>query len=203
MPTLTGWIDYDRPHIRSLAPAKRIDYFETRTRLVALNPMRRLLHHEVHPIDSHGAPIMGSSALLILGVAACCSIESIGKFVRGDTGNNGKKQDRFEAFLNGYMNGDYQAKTLNGMTYGAILWKHFRNGLAHGFAVCRGGYEGSSGDPYFAIKSAALQINPTRLLDDLECGFAKYLTELRSAIPNGPLFQTFDNTFMDVFVNGN
>lgn len=200
MPTLTGWIDYDRPHLASLSASERIDYFEKRTRLVSLNPLNRLLLHEVHPKDASGNDVPDSSALLILGVAACCSIESLGKFVNGGTGGN---HDRFKAFLHAYMHNDYQAKSISADNYGQILWKSFRNGLAHGFAVCHGGYEGNAGDPYFTIKAGALEINPTLLLDDLQTGFNNYLSALRAVPTTDTKYVNFDHVFCDVFINGN
>ena len=98
MATLTGWIDYDRPRLAGLKPSERIDYFEKRTRLVAINPLRRILQNEVHPSDDSGSAITDSSALLIFGIAACCSIEYLGKFVSGGN-SHGRNHGRFDAFL--------------------------------------------------------------------------------------------------------
>lgn len=156
MATLTGWVDYDRPYLPALERDDRIGYFERRTRRVALNPLRRILQSEILPKDDAGNEIENSSALLIFGVAICCSIiESMGKFVNGGVGGN---HDRFKAFLHKYMNPSFQTEKLADQTYGEILWLYFRNGLAHGFTVCHGGYEGNAGDPYFMPRGDILEI---------------------------------------------
>jgi hypothetical protein len=196
---LTGWVDYDRRLLSALGPADRIDYLEKRTRLVALNPLGRILQTEIIPRDAAGNAMNDSSALLIFGVALCCSIESLGKFVIGGASRN---QDRFKAFLHKYMDPRFQTEHLVGKTYGEILWLYFRNGLAHGFTVRHGGYEGNAGDPYFAERSGILEINPTRLLDDLCNGFARYLAELRAASPGDQVYANFDSTFTAVFIHG-
>jgi hypothetical protein len=196
---LTGWIDYDRPRLPTLGRTGRIDYFERRTRRVALNPLRRILQSEIIPKDAEGKEIENSSALLIFGVGVCCSIESLGKFVNGGAlGNHG----RFKAFLHKYMNPSYQTEKLLDKTYGKILWLYFRNGLAHGFAVCHGGYEGNAGDPYFITHGDILEINPTSLLDDLSGGFDRYLGDLRAAPDDDPLFMNFGAVFTSVFIQG-
>ena len=199
MAALTGWVDYDRPRLPTLGRDERIDYFEKRTRRVALNPLRRILQSEILPKDAAGNEIEDSSALLIFGVAVCCSIESLGKFVKGGVGSN---HDRFKAFLRKYMNPDFQREKLADKTYGEILWLYFRNGLAHGFTVCHGGYEGNPGEPYFLLRDGILEINPTSLLDDLSNGFAKYLLDLRAVPDDGQIYENFDAVFTSVFING-
>jgi hypothetical protein len=39
---LRGWIDYDRPSLPALLPPERIDYFELRVKLVAINLLGRI-----------------------------------------------------------------------------------------------------------------------------------------------------------------
>jgi hypothetical protein len=153
------------------------------------------------PKDPSGNEIEDSSALLIFGVAVCCSIESLGKFVKGWT-ESGRNHEKFKAFLHKYMNSKFQTEELAGITYGVILWRYFRNGLAHGFAVCHGGYEGNAGEPYFKPSGSILEINPTALLEDLCDGFEKYLRDLRSASETDPICRNFNAVFTSVFING-
>jgi hypothetical protein len=180
---LRGWIDYDRPFLPALTAAERIDYFEKRVRLVAINPLRRILKTEVIVAGED------SSALLIFGVSICCAIEATGKFLKGERAGNGV---RFHAFLNRYMAPDYAAKTVAGLTYG--------------FAVRHGGFEGNPGQDYFSVRdiagTPALEINPSRLFDDFVSGFENYLVDLRAAGSADPLFIQFDQVFTAVFIKG-
>jgi hypothetical protein len=192
---LTGWLDYDRPHLPGLAPDERIAYFEKRVNLVGVRPLERILATEILVPDS--------SALLIYGVAICCIIEATGKFVTGGKGGNG---ERFEAFLHGYMDPAYHRECIGTHSYGALLWRHFRNGLAHGFSVRHGGFERNRGQAYFDVKQVAgvacLSVNPSALYDDFVQGFGRYLSELRVSQPVGQLFADFDSVFQKVFVLG-
>lgn len=192
---LTGWIDYDRPHLGLLSPEERIGYFEKRVTLVAIRPLERILATEILVPDS--------SALLIYGVAICCIIEATGKFLTGAKGGN---RDRFEAFLHKYMDPAYKSNFLRSDSYGTVLWLHFRNGLAHGFAVCHGGFERDRGQAYFDVKQVAgvacLSVNPSALYDDFVQGFGRYLSDLRASQPGGQLFSDFDAVFKEVFVLG-
>jgi hypothetical protein len=144
-----------------------------------------------------------SSALLIFGLSVCCAIEATGKFLIGGKPANAV---RFHAFVNRYMSPDYAAKTFAGMTYGQALWEHFRNGLAHGFAVCHGGFEGNPGQGYFDVRTIAgvqaLEINPTTLFEDFADGFAKYLHDLRAASATDQMAVTFNEVFEQVFIRG-
>jgi len=193
---LRGWIDYDRRYLSPLLPTERLDYFEKRVRLVAINPLDRLLSNEIHVSPD-------SSALLLCGVSLCCVIEATGKFLMGGHGGN---PTRFEAFLKAYMSPDYQSKKLGTMTYGQVLWRHFRNGLTHGFAVCHGGFEGNRGESYFSVRDIAghdsLMVNPYLLYDDYVNGFGKYLSDLRAASPASQLFLGFNAVFELVFIQG-
>lgn len=193
---LRGWLDYDRPSLPLLAPNERIDYFEKRVKFVVVNPLSRILNNEIHVAPD-------SSALLIFGVSLCCAIEATGKFLNGGRGSNA---DRFHAFLNRYLNPDYQCKLVDGRTYGEVLWLHFRNGLAHGFAVRHGGFEGSSGEPYFLVRQItgqdSLLVNPYLLFNDYFSGFGRYLSDLRNCQPQDQLLTDFGKVFQSVFIDG-
>jgi hypothetical protein len=194
---LTGWVDYDRDKLGGLTGDQRIEYFEKRVRLVLISPLRRILATEIVVREEP------SSALLIFAVSLCCAIEAIGKYI---TGGGVTNRVRFEAFLHGYMSASFQDQMIAGTTNGAALWEHFRNGLAHGFAVRHGGFEGEPHGPYFQVKMIAgyecLEINPTLFLQDFIAGFESYLDQLRAAQPASPLRTQFDRVFQDVMVAG-
>jgi len=192
---LTGWIDYDRPHLSRLGPGERLDYFERRVRFVAISPLGRLIETEIH--------VPESSALLICGVSLCCAIEATGRFL---CGGKGTRAHLFGAFLERYMSPKFKSKTVGNTTFGCYLWRHYRNGLAHGFTVAHGGFEGNRGQPYFVCKPIqgrdCLMVNPYRLYDDYSAGFSRYVLDLRSARCEDPLRVDFDDVFDQVFIQG-
>jgi hypothetical protein len=105
------------------------------------------------------------------------------------------------------MSADYALRTIGGLSYGEALWRHFRNGLAHSFAVSHGGFEGNPDGPYFVGRDVAgrdsLKINPTLLYDDYVVGFERYLAELRQSGQAKPLLQDSHVVFQQVFIEGN
>jgi hypothetical protein len=191
---LTGWLDYDRADLGALDSAERIEYFEKRVRLVALNPLRRIFDNELH-----GQP--GSSALLIFAVSVCCSIEALGRFLTG-----GEDRDPLNAFLARYMDREFQTRKLGQDTFGTVLRRHFRNGLAHGFAVKHGGFQRHPHEPYFDVVDVCgvdcLEINPTPFFDDYVQAFERYLADLRAAQPTDKILADFEKVFQKVFVEG-
>lgn len=191
---LEGWIDYDRPKLNALAPMEQIDYFELRVRLVVINPLQRILDTEIRPTKE-------SSALLIFGVSICCAIEALGKFLTGATEQSGVScTKRFYAFLHKYMDSEYQTGKLGSNGYDYILWKYFRNGLAHGFSVKHGGFEGGPSSPYFTERNSTLEVNPESLYRDFVQAFEQYLIELRASNNTGEMFDNFKSIFEDVFI---
>lgn len=200
MKDLRGWLDYDRDRLPALSPGERIDYFEKRVRKVAVNPLRRILTTEI-VVEGED-----SSALLIFGVSVCCAIEATGKFLTGGLRGKGANEKRFHAFLDGYMSAEFHSKTVGGLTYGEALWRHFRNGLAHGFAVCHGGFEGTARQPYFDVRRISgyecLEVNPTLFFNDYAAGFERYLADLRGAGVSDTLSVDFNSVFEKVFIRG-
>ncbi len=198
---LRGWLDYDRGKLHLLPPDERVAYFEKRVRYVALHPLRRILTRE---LDVPGAE---SSALLIFGVSLCCAIEACGKFLMGRnaTGRD-KNAQRFHSFVRNYMSPEFARDDIPGVSNAEVMWKHFRHGLAHGFAVCHGGFEGTPTEPYFKtrviLNQPSLEVNPTRLLDDFERAVGRYLADVRSA-PGTSVWDEFQFVFEDVFIDGN
>jgi hypothetical protein len=141
----TGWIDEDRDRLRRKPLPVWIDWFEYRVHLVSINPLR-------HILDTQITADPDSSALLIAGVSLCSTIEATGKFIAGiedaagKTIGNGK---RFEQFVTDYMSKELGARHIGKRSYSTIIWKDFRNGLAHGFAVCGGGFQWQPGQSVF------------------------------------------------------
>ncbi len=197
-----GWLDYDRDKLHLLQPSERIAYFEKRVRLVALSPLRRILDREIV------VPGEESSALLIFGVSLCCAIEACGKFLMGRRATGfGRNAMRFHGFVDRYMSPEFRRSDIGTMTNAQVLWEHFRNGLAHGFAVRHGGFEGNASEPYFQARHIAghlsLEVNPTLLLNDFEKALELYVSDVRRAAGGDPISREFEFVFQDVFVDGN
>ncbi len=100
------------------------------------------------------------------------------------------------------MHCDFRCREINGESYQMILWKYFRNGLAHGFAIKKGGFCHQSS--YFSLKnisgSDCLMIDPRCFYEDFTEGVERFLSDLKqmAASWRPQFFQTFD----DVYVQG-
>ena len=185
---LTGWIDQDRSHLRTQPLPVWIDWFEYRVRLVVINPL-------AHILDTQITADPDSSALLIYGVSICCAIEAMGKFIVGNVNHD----LRFEAFVQ-RMSHELRAGIHGGEANSALLRKYLRNGLTHGFAVCRGGFSGNRGNPYFGVDAAGdLLVNPAALFDDFVQAFDSYVAGLRSGSAD---LAMFESVFKEVFIDG-
>lgn len=103
------------------------------------------------------------------------------------------------------MLSEFILKTINNRSYEWILWKYFRNGLAHGFAVCHGGFEHQA--TYFSVRTIGgkqtLVIDPQSFLRDFLDGIKNYLADLQSASSLDSLAQDFERVFKEVFIDGN
>jgi len=192
---LRGWIDYDRIHLRHLTDQQKIDYLPRRLG-IALLP----------PLDDLFAGISqrpNYSPLLCYANCVCCAIEAFGKFLTGhyQQGNAGAN---FRAFVKAYMDPRFQRK-IAGRTYMNVLWEDFRNGIAHGFVVKHGGFEGD-GSYYFKKRMIAgkwaLIISPTSFHQDFKAAVARYLADLKSAAATDPLRQNYLKTFDAVYIQG-
>jgi hypothetical protein len=190
---LRGWVDYDRPFLSTLTYKQKVSWFHRRLNLTLIKPIKY-----VYRGVSKSSQL---SALLILATSICCAIEALGKFYNGGRGN---KHDNFREFLKKFMAIDYIRHSIDGMAYEEILWKYFRNGLAHGFAICHGGFEHQTN--YFAVKTSGgkqtLIIDPKKFLDDFLNGIRKYLSHLRAASVADTIAQDFEKVFKDVFIDG-
>lgn len=192
----TGWVDIDRTRLANATLPERVDWFEYRVNLVVIRPLG-------HILDTQITADPDSSALLIAGVSQCSAIEATGKFITGTQtagGNLIPNNTRFKRFVTDYMSADLDRLQIGSRSYSTIIWEDFRNGLAHGFAVRGGGFNGNRGGPYFGTDaSGSLTVNPAVLFDDFVQGFQKYVSDIRAG---GPRRLMFDDVFEAVFIRG-
>jgi len=192
----TGWIHLDRLRLTKATLPERIDWFEYRVNLVAISPL-------AHILDTQITADPDSSALLIAGVSLCSAIEATGKFITGTQTPAGKpipNNARFKRFVTEYMSPDLSRLRIGSPLYMAIIWDDFRNGLAHGFAVRGGGFNGNRGGPYFGVNpDGSLNVNPAVFFDDFVQGFQRYISDVRAGGSKLPMFR---NMFEAVFIRG-
>ena len=193
--TLTGWVDKDRPRLHKLTYIqKRWYFFSKRIPIVLTKPLdniyRTVLRNPKH------------SPILIFGTSICCAIEALGKY---QTGGDKKKHENFYSFMS-YLNRDYKKKTVDTLRYEEVLWKYLRNGLAHGLAICHGGFEHQN--KYFSIKKInkrdCLMIDPKHFYNDFKLAINKYKKELSASNPSvDQKAKDFEKVFNDVLILGN
>lgn len=194
---LTGWVDYDRPKLGNLTKSQEIRYFQARVQRTVIAPLRRMCAD-----DRRGWKL--ESPLLCLGTCICCAIEALGKFNTGKLRGRGVSGANFVAFVQNYMDPSWLSNTFDGQRYVDHLWASFRNGLAHGFAIKRGGFEYQR-VPYQVKVVGGLQqleIDPARLFREFRRGFTRFMRDLRAARPGDPLFTKFHTAFDGVFIRG-
>lgn len=192
---LSGWVDIDRDRLRTEPLPVRIDWFEYRVHLVVINPLGHILETQITADPD-------SSALLIAGISLCSAVEATGKFITGTKNANGKEilsNVRFKRFVTDYMSPELDSRSIGKRSFSTIIWQDFRNGLAHGFAVRGGGFNGNRGNPYFGLNTdGSLSVNPSEFYDDFVQGFRRYVSDLRVAGPKAAMFKdVFESVFIE------
>lgn len=193
----TGWIDEDRETLRTAPLSTWIEWFDYRVHLVVINPLTHILATQITADED-------SSALLIAGVSLCSAIEATGKFITGVADDNRRpipNNVRFKRFVTAYMSSEFDSRSIGSRSLSTVVWEDFRNGLAHGFAVRGGGFNGGRGNVYLEEKSnGTLNVNPAELLDDFVRGFDRFVADLRSGKADVAMFEKM---FRDVFIDCN
>lgn len=131
---------------------------------------------------------------IFLGVVTiiCCGIEALGGFYKGEA-----KGEHFKDFVIDYMHPAYK-KDRNKLV---ALRDNFRNGLAHGFCIKRGGF--SWGKKYFTEhKALGLLISIDELFEDFKKAFLKYINDLENENKNSEMVKNFKKRFKGVFILG-
>lgn len=109
-------------------------------------------------------------------------IEALGSFITARPEDD--KRANFFAFMTAYMkpwnkhipNSPYAP--LGDMK--AILWEHFRNGIAHGFCIERGGIDNEADGPRWIVGPNSLHIGPNPFFQDFRLGLDSFFADLNS-----------------------
>jgi len=180
----TLFYDYDceRFHILDqLSDDGKIEWLERRMRMIFLDPLAKIYdrtsiaHHELNFTEGGPpmTPMLMTMSLLMNG------IEALGSFLTTATGN----KQGFEEFMNRYMP-DWTV-TITAPYHGThrlsdILWKFYRNGLAHSFAILRAGIDDVPGTDKYMISDNVLQIDGWKFFPDLQHAFNQMFQDART-----------------------
>ncbi len=192
----TLFYDYDELRegkLYSLNDDEQIEWFRLRMTMVFLEPLRRVFdrgsaaYREMNsgPHDMDGSPVrtftLAAFSVLLNG------IEALGSFLPRITNVSGPNFSCFKAFVQEYMK-DWDTRITGDTLYGTrdmpeILWKHFRNGIAHGFVIEGGGVEGNP-SPKWKVhepeRGKLLEINYEKFFADFQSGVMRFFNDIQA-----------------------
>ena len=196
----TLYYDYDQLQARKLSQLTEdgeIEWFRLRVNYVFLEPLSCLYsgktpaYRALNSIDQGDLParsfVIGSFSVLLNG------IEALGSFMTAEPDED--KRKNFFAFITTYMkswNKDIRDSPFPTRDLKTILWEHFRNGIAHGFCIQRGGIDNEADGPRWIAASNYLRIGPNTFFHDFVAGVQSFFSDVR----NDP---TRRNTFLRRF----
>jgi hypothetical protein len=185
----TLYFDYDQlrdSKLSRLTDPGRIEWFRCRMEFVFLEPLASLYagktpaYRALNSMDQEDLParsfVIAAFSILLNG------IEALGSFIT--TRPEDDKRANFFAFMTTYMkpwnkhipNSPYAP--LGDMK--AILWEHFRNGIAHGFCIERGGIDNEADGPRWIVGPNSLHIGPNTFFQDFRLGLDSFFADLNS-----------------------
>jgi hypothetical protein len=182
--------DYDKPHYSYLSPTGKIEYLEKRVQLILIDPLEEIKQK-----------VLANSTTeyywLCIITLVCCGIEATGGYLIGRDQRiafkKGTSPKAFKEFVRRYMP-DYNA-------YVHDLWKFFRNGLAHGFCIQKGGIELNLPNPAQRNTNIGVQINGDEFFDKFKTGFFKYADDLKKANPSSKMRKNFEKAWNWIFIS--
>jgi hypothetical protein len=199
----TLFYDYDQLRdgkLSQLSPDGKVEWFHLRMDAVFLEPLRRIFnrksvaHRELNSSSTYDRPVravmIAAFSLLLNG------IEALGSFLTSSSRN----QRRFYTFIRNYM-ADWNIN-VSGTSYQTsylpeILWKHFRNGIAHGFVIKGGGIEYANEDEKWKIEDGRLEICPIAFFKDFEKGIKAFFADTKD--PQSSKRSSFISRFQQVY----
>ena len=174
-------------HLKTLDD--KIKYIRTRVQLVLFGPCRAVLKEAT-------TNYLG----LVVATAICAGISAAGSFMYGDLpkwrGKPVRDADRFKGFVKKYMQGP--RGQMSKVAWADWLYKSVRCGLAHGFTIEEGGIEIALNE-YVRQRRDGPQMNPMRLLDDLDLAWLADLDDVRNEGPQSALGRRFLERFDAIY----
>lgn len=173
--------DAKKPVLKSLNYQSKITWLEERAKLLLLDPVQEIL-------EKQSKRELSKYHLLNLTTILCCAMEGLGRYMPGSS----KPGKAFKNFVEHFMP---EAKH-----YGKNLWEDFRNGLAHGFCIQKGGIEQNENWYFREHPTIALQVNIDRFVSDFERAFQDFFDRLKSESETGECGKSFLKRFEYLFL---
>jgi len=184
----TLYYDYDELRDRKLSrlpDADKIEWFQRRMQYVFLEPLTRLYggttpgFRALNSLKAHEQPpssfVIPAFSVLLNG------LEALGSFLIESNQN----RSRFYAFIETYMkswnksvaNSPYPTRDLK-----EILWKYFRNGIAHGFRIEGGGIdnEADRDSRGWHVVEGRLLVGPYSFFNDFRKGVDAFFEDAKT-----------------------
>jgi hypothetical protein len=183
----TLFIDYDRGKYGKLMFQGKVTYLEARVQRILLRPCMTSMK-----------TILESDLGLVVPTAICAGISAASTFLNGTEAKRGKDKIFFLGFVKRYMNKILQDNISCGGTWADWMYTELRCGLAHSFAIEKGGVEYEI-PGYVEDKRCGPEMKPSKLLDDFSGGWSRYLDDVRTDGPKKGLGQLFETRFDKIF----
>ena len=204
--TFTYYYDYDQlvnKNLTSLNDDQKIDWFKRRMYVVFLkplsivfdrnNPNHSMFRSEFNDTQQPSRNILiGAFSMLLNGIESC------GSFM-GITNNN----DRFNVFIGTYLPNQWSQviPPMGSDRFNEILWRKFRNPLAHGFHIENGGIEYLNSGKLFETKTingkTILKIDPSVAFDQFHDSLDIFFNDIN--IPSSMVGKNFFTRFSEVY----
>lgn len=203
----TLFYDYDQIRDRKLSrlsPEQKVVWFRARTNMIFLEPLRRLWNSSSHVFNELMRTSPTQQVNCSFSIAAMSvmlnGVEALGSFIAPDLKGRGKSKDRFFAFLRPYMSNWLVNVRISGRNWNVanMLWKHFRNGIAHGFGIEGPGSLEFLQDRPFQVNGPVLHICPRHFFSDLDRAVTAYFASFKES---SEALQRFHKHFDKVYPN--
>lgn len=201
----TFYYDYDQlknGNLASLDAPQQIEWFKRRMYVVFLkplsivfdrtNPNHSICYSEFNDTQQPSKNILiGAFSLFLNGIESC------GSFM-GMT----KNQDRFNDFIETYLPQWTQViPQMGSKKFNDILWKEYRNPLAHGFHVKNGGIEYLNSGHLFVTKvlsrKTILEIDPNVAFNEFHDSLDSFFNDINNS--NSMVGKNFFRRFREVY----
>ena len=184
------YYDYDQLRDRkltSLTDHQKSLWFMKRLEMTFLNPLRAIFRD---PLSQTFKELMSDllepprSFSISTMSSMLNGVEALGSFIKPDLDeSSGNNKKMFEAFIEKYMPMWWRKPVPPGTpNLTDLLWKSFRNGVAHGFQITPpGSLEFLENQPYcWEPTMRVVQVCPLHFFNDLENGMTSYWSDLLS-----------------------